>query len=129
MSEGKGKRIAFHVLAALVGLAFVGSAVAKLTGTPEMVENFARWGYPDWFIYFTGALEGVAALLVVIPKTRIYGAALLVATMVGAFLTHAMAGEFAQTVPALVLGALNGLLFWSSGGLKGLLPGRVAEAG
>ncbi len=112
-SSGKGKTIAFHVLAGLLAFAFVGAASGKLMGAPEMVENFARWGYPSWFLYVTGAIEVVAAILIAVPKTRFFGASLLVATMIGGVGTHVIHGEYGAAIPALVLMSLSALVAWS----------------
>jgi putative oxidoreductase len=110
--QKKWVRVVGHVVAALLGLAFVMAGGFKLTGPAEMLENFARWGYPSWFLSVTGVIELVAGLLLFLPRTRAYGALLLVPTMLGAFLTHAVAGEWSQTPPALVMGALSALLLW-----------------
>ena len=106
------KKLANHLLAALLTLGFLPPAILKLVAVPEMVENFARWGFPSWFMYVTGLLELTAAVLIVIPRTRAYGAALLVAVMVGAVGTHLSAGEAGQVVAPLVLGVLSTVALW-----------------
>lgn len=50
------------VLRVVLGLAFIGAGTSKLVGTQQMVDDFDRFGYPQWFMYFTGAIEVVAAL-------------------------------------------------------------------
>lgn len=89
------KTIAVTVLSVLLGVGFIfvfgGSKLMPDAGT---IENFASWGYPAWFVYVTGAVEVLGGILLLMPKTRFYGAALLVATMVGAVFTHIGAGQF-----------------------------------
>jgi len=102
----KGKNIALWIMSVLLGLAFLGADGSKLGGVEMHVDNFARWGYPSWLLYVTGAIELVCAVLVVVPKTRFVGATALVMVMVGGAGTHVMAGELAQLVPNLVLGGM-----------------------
>ena len=103
-----------NILALLLALAFLGAGGSKLAGDAMHVANFDRWGYPSWFMYVTGLIEVVAALLILLPKTRFYGAALLVPTMIGAILTHIVGGDGLDTIIApLVLLALVGFVAWT----------------
>ena len=52
------------------------------------IELFAKIGMGQWFRYFTGSLEVVCAVLLLIPRTSAIAAALLACTMAGAILTH-----------------------------------------
>jgi uncharacterized membrane protein YphA (DoxX/SURF4 family) len=112
-TQPKWKTVAFWVLSILLGIAFNNAGVAKLQGGQQYVDNFAHWGFPRWFLTFTGVVEVVAGVLMLVPKTRFYGAALAAGTMVGAVLTHVRAGEYPQTLPALVLGTLAAVLAWT----------------
>ena len=110
----KWQSYALHGVSGLLTLAFLMAGGTKLMGSEMHVENFARWGYPGWFMYVTGLVEVTAAILVLIPKTRFYGAALLVATMIGAILTHIQAGEAGMIgVPAVLL-LLAGVDAWAT---------------
>ena len=91
-------------------LMFLFAGGFKLSGAQAAIDNFARWGYPDWFRIFTGVLEVTAAVLVIIPRTSFYGAALIMATMIGAVLTHATHDETRNVPLPLVLFALAALL-------------------
>ena len=99
----KAKTVGLWIAAVLLAAVFLMAGGSKLAGTPPMPENFAKWGFPPWFLYFTGATEVVAALLLLVPRTATLGAALAVGTMVGAVLTHLKAGEFSHVGPPLVL--------------------------
>jgi|GEM_PF-2919933 len=116
MSQQKSKAlvIAGHVVAVLLAAAFIMSGLTKLSGNEGMVQNFARWGFPGFFIYVVGLTEVVAAVLLVIPKTRAFGASALVGTMVGAAGTHAMFGEWAHIAPSIVLGTLSAITLWTN---------------
>ena len=49
---------------------------------------FDQIGFGQWFRYFTGVVEIAGALLLLVPATRMWGAALLACTMCGALLVH-----------------------------------------
>jgi putative oxidoreductase len=115
---GKAANIALWVVQILLALAFVGAASGKLLGKPEMVALYEVIGIGQWFRYVTGLLELAGALLIVIPRTKFFGAALLAMVMVGAVLTHLFILHNAPTAPAVLL-LLTGIVAWGRrGGLK-----------
>jgi uncharacterized membrane protein YphA (DoxX/SURF4 family) len=111
-SQSKGANIALWVLQGLLALAFVGAASGKLLGKPEMVALFEAVGVGQWFRYVTGLLELTGALLIVVPRTKFFGAALLSVVMVGAVLTHLFILHNAPTAPAVLL-VLAGVVAWA----------------
>lgn len=98
---------------ALITLAFVAAGGAKLIGAEPMVATFDAIGWGQWFRYVTGGIEVVAAILLWVPGLVIAGAALLVATMIGAIIFHltVLGPSF---VPALILGLLAAFVGWSA---------------
>lgn len=98
-------KIGTWLLTALLSFAFLGAGSMKVMANPQMVENFTKWGFPAWFLTFTGALEIVAALLLLWPRSAAYAAALLLApTMFFGALTHVVKdGKPGEAVPAVVL--------------------------
>ena len=113
--QSKGANIALWVLQGLLALAFVGAASGKLLGKPEMVALFEAVGVGQWFRYVTGLMELTGALLIVIPRTKFFGAALLSMVMVGAVLTHLFILHNAPTAPAVLL-VLAGVVAWARRG-------------
>jgi putative oxidoreductase len=113
--QRKGANIALWVLQALLALAFVGAASGKLLGKPEMVALFEAVGVGQWFRYLTGLMELTGALLIVVPRTKFFGAALLSVVMVGAVLTHVFILHSAPTAPAILL-VLAGIVAWARRG-------------
>ena len=89
----KGKIITTWVLSGLIALAMLGAGISKLTGAEEQVKGFAAMGYPTWFLYVTGVIEVVGAILLLIPKTAAFGVLLLGATMVGAVVSLLRMGD------------------------------------
>ena len=103
--------IALWILQILAAAAFLAAGSAKLLGNPLMVIMFAQIGAGDWLRYVTGAIEVGSAVLLVIPRTAFYGAALLVCTMIGAVLTHLfLIGG--NPVPASVLLLIVATVAW-----------------
>lgn len=62
--------------------------VEKLAGSRDWVMVFEQIGFGQWFRYVTGIIQLSGALLLVIYRTSVIGAALLAATMVGAVLVQ-----------------------------------------
>ena len=73
---------------ALVGLLFVFIGYTKFDGDPrgEWYQVFERIGLGQWFRWFTGVMQVTGGLLMCVPKTMVYGAAMLTCTMIGAVL-------------------------------------------
>ena len=113
--QRKGANIALWVLQALLALAFAGAASGKLLGKPEMVALFEAVGLGQWFRYVTGLMELTGALLIVVPRTKFFGAALLSVVMIGAVLTHLFILHNAPTAAAVLL-VLAGVVAWARRG-------------
>jgi putative oxidoreductase len=69
------------------------------------IDLFARIGVGQWFRYFTGGLEVICAVLLLVPRTSAIAAALLACTMVGGVLTHLfiLRDGYAAMFPGLTL--------------------------
>ncbi|MBW3098353.1 DoxX family protein [Pseudohoeflea coraliihabitans] len=98
-------------LRALLTLAFVAAALAKLAGVDMMVATYEQIGLGQWFRYVTAIVELAGAVLLWLPGRQVVGAGLLGATMVGAVLAHwFILGPSA--VPAIILGLIcAGILY------------------
>lgn len=60
----------------------------KFTGAPESVYIFTTMGIEPWGRFGSGVAELIAALLLLFPRTSWMGAALALAIMGGAILSH-----------------------------------------
>ena len=77
------------VLQGLLALVFLYSGASKFSSHGIFwIELFAKIRIGQWFRYFTGGLEVICAVLLLIPRTSAIAAALLACTMAGAILTH-----------------------------------------
>jgi putative oxidoreductase len=84
---------------------FLFSGTLKLTGAPMMVQMFGAIGVGQWFRYFTGGLEVISAVLLLVPSLARFGALALAITMVGAILTHLFIIGGSPAVPVALLAA------------------------
>lgn len=60
----------------------------KFTGHPESVELFSKLGVEPWGRIGTGVIELIAAALLLIPSTVVFGALLGIGLMLGAIASH-----------------------------------------
>ena len=104
--------VALWVVKGLLALAFVSAGSAKLYGVPMLVEEFQHIGLGQWFRYFTGGLEILGAILLLLPQRALFGALLLICIMIGATVTHLFVIG-GSPVPAIVLLALNAVVAYA----------------
>lgn len=104
------KVVLLWILTAFLTLIFLTAGGTKLAGLPVQADNFARWGYPGWFMYVVGVIETSGAIALLIPRLAGFAALLLCGTMVGASLTHLIHGETTAVPVPLVLLALVALV-------------------
>lgn len=100
---------AFQILAATQ---FFLTGLDKLSDAPVMVQLFAAVGFGQWFRYFTGAVEVVGAVLLLMPSRAALGAALLAMTMVGALIAHFTVLPFPPVKPIILL-VMMSIVFWA----------------
>ena len=99
---------------------------------PAYSVKFVEWGYPAWFRFVVGTLEGVCAVLLVIPRKRFkfIGAAVLILVLTGATTTHIVAGsELYERIAAptnLVIMVFFALVNWPSDWRELLRPRQTA---
>ena len=103
------------VVKGLLALAFVAAGSAKLYGVPMLVEEFQHIGLGQWFRYFTGGLEILGAVLLLVPRQALFGALLLICIMIGATITHLFVIG-GSPLPAIVLLALNAVVAYAERG-------------
>ena len=117
-------RVALWVTQIALAAMFLFAGGSKLAGAPAMVSLFAAIGWGQWFRYVTGAIEIIAAVALTIPAAALFGAILLVPTMVGAAIANVFLGQ-SPAVP-LVLLLVAAAVAWSR---RKQLQGRSAATG
>ncbi len=99
------------VLCVLLALVFLMVGGMKLLSKPIMVQEFNQVGLGQWFRYFTGALEVVGAIGLLIPKFSRLAALLLTTVMLGAIVAHFKVLH-SSPVLAFILLVLAVLIAW-----------------
>lgn len=112
LSEAPPQQHSFDVTAWVMrisaGLLFLAVGVTKFNDR-TWVDLFADIGIGDWFRYLTGAIQSVAAVLLLVPRTTRIGAALAGCTMAGAVAVHLFlldTGIGGAIIPAVILAFL-----------------------
>jgi putative oxidoreductase len=71
-----------------LALVFLVASYRKLTGDAVPVETFTQLGLGEWFRYFTGVLELLGGIGLLVPRVASLAAIGLAGVMIGAVLTH-----------------------------------------
>ena len=110
-TTGKPRRVATWTLRIILGLAFLGIGIEKLTGTMGTVPFFAAIGWGQWFRYVSGAADTTGALLIFCPRWTWLGASIITCTVgLGTVLCFTK-GLFNPTFP-LTMTLLAATLAW-----------------
>jgi len=107
----KALNVTLWILQALAAAAFLMAGGTKLAGAEIHVAMFEKIGLGQWLRYFTGSLEVISAVLLLLPKTAGIGAALLTATMAGAVATHLFIIG-GTPLPAIMLLLITATVAW-----------------
>ena len=114
MAEGLSKKEFWGgwIASALASAMLLMSASFKLMRSKEVVEGFAKMGYPEGAILPIGLAELACVVLFLIPRTAVLGAAFSAAYLGGAVATHVkMSDSF--LAPVLV-----GVVVWIGAWLR-----------
>lgn len=87
-TPSRAATVALWATQIVVAAMFLFAGGLKLAGAGEMVGLFDAIGIGQWFRYLTGSIEVIAALLLLTPRLALFGALLLIPTMIGAIVTH-----------------------------------------
>jgi putative oxidoreductase len=89
--------LAIAIVQVLLGLGFTINGSMKLIGRGPSPGHFVHFGYPRWFLTFTGGVELLVGLGMLLgfwlPVLVPLAALLLIATMIGALYTHRVRGK------------------------------------
>ena len=90
-------------LSLVLTMLFAFAAVVNLAG-PGFVRRFYRhWNYPRGFHYVAGAAQGLTALFLAVPQTRIWGGisgAMVLFIVTVSLLNHR---KYAYAIPAIMV--------------------------
>jgi putative oxidoreductase len=118
--RGRVSIIALWVTQIALAAMFLFAGGSKLVGAPAMVDLFAAIGLGQWLRYVTGAIEISAAVALLIPSAALFGALLLVPTMLGAATANMFLGQ-SPAVPLLLLLAAAAVAWTRRNQLQGVV--------
>ncbi len=82
------RRALAWIIAIILAGGYLFAAYDKITLAEIIRYQFEAFGYSLGFARLIGALEGLGALLVLVPRFAVYGAAGIAIIMLGAIYTH-----------------------------------------
>ena len=98
-SRFKGSDAFIWTLRMLLAALFLYQGIDKFSERRIWLRVFQEIGLGQWFRYFTGVVEILGALMLLIPKATLVAVGLLICTMIGALLVHVLViGVGRQTV-------------------------------
>jgi putative oxidoreductase len=106
------KVISLWILKIAFALAFLGAAGAKLAGNSTMVAEFDTVGLGQWLRYVTGLIEVAGAVLLLVPRSALYGALLLAMVCAGALVAQVTAIH-QDWIHTVVMGGLLLFVAWT----------------
>jgi uncharacterized membrane protein YphA (DoxX/SURF4 family) len=84
----KYKNVIYWILRVIAAGILLQTLFFKFTASPESVYIFSKVGMEPWGRIGTGILELIASILLLIPRTTGFGAALGLGLMAGALMFH-----------------------------------------
>jgi hypothetical protein len=103
LQRGRASLIALWITQVALALMFVMAGGSKLAGVPAMVTLFGALGLGQWFRYVTGVIEVTSGILLLVPSAAIYGALLLIPTMLGAIAINLFVVPASPVAPLVLL--------------------------
>ena len=73
-----------RLLRVAIGVMFIFIGKSKFAAHSEWIKIFDQIGFGQWFRYFTGCLQMLGGVLVLIPRTFAFGILIIATTMAGA---------------------------------------------
>jgi putative oxidoreductase len=93
LQRGRASLIALWLTQVALAVMFLMSGGSKLAGVPAMVSLFDALGLGQWFRYVTGVIEVASGIALLVPSAAVFGAMLLIATMLGAAAANLFLGQ------------------------------------
>ena len=112
LQRSRASLVALWLTQVALALMFLMAGGSKLAGVPAMVSLFDQVGVGQWFRYVTGIIELTAGIALLIPSAAVFGAMLLIPTMLGAIVINVFVVP-ASPMPPLVLLLLAAAVAWA----------------
>lgn len=82
------KTIIIWILRLVPSAIMLQTLIFKFTGSPESVYIFSTLGVEPWGRILSGIMELVAGILLLVPRTTVFGALMGLGVMAGAIMSH-----------------------------------------
>ena len=105
LPASRSKTITLWTLHVLMAALFLFASFMKLSGQPMMIEEFGTIGLGQWFRYFTGVLELIGGIAILLPAVSVFAAIVLLAVDAGALVVQ-IAVLHGDWIHAIVIGAI-----------------------
>jgi putative oxidoreductase len=105
LQRGRASLVALWMAQIALAAMFLMAGGSKLAGVPAMVTLFGALGLGQWFRYVTGVIEATSGILLLVPSAAIFGALLLIPTMLGAIVVNLFVVPASPVAPLLLLTA------------------------
>jgi putative oxidoreductase len=103
LQRGRAPLIALWATQVVLAAMYLMAGGSKLAGVPAMVGLFDLIGVGQWFRYVTGVIEVTSGIALLVPSAAIFGASLIIPTMLGAIATNVFITRTSPVVPLLLL--------------------------
>ena len=103
LQRSRASLVALWLTQVALALMFLMAGGSKLAGVPAMVSLFDQVGVGQWFRYVTGIIELTAGIALLIPSAAVFGAMLLIPTMIGAIIVNVFVVPASPVMPLLLL--------------------------
>ena len=103
LQRGRASLIALWLTQVALAVVFVMAGGSKLVGVPAMVSVCDALALGQWFRYVTGVIEVTSGIALLVPSAAIFGALLLIPTMLGAIVTNVFVVPASPVMPLLLL--------------------------
>jgi putative oxidoreductase len=103
LQRSRASLVALWLAQVALALMFLMAGGSKLAGVPAMVSLFDAIGLGQWFRYVTGIIEVISGIALLVPSAAIFGALLLIPTMLGAIITNVFVVPASPVAPLLLL--------------------------
>ncbi|MGH1543812.1 MAG: DoxX family protein [Arenicella sp.] len=94
-------KIAFNMILALLVFLAVSSGVTKIMLMPQDVEFFGEYGFTNPILMGFGLIQLVGGILLIIPRTRFWGALMVTITFLISAIILIISGNLALTLVTL----------------------------
>jgi putative oxidoreductase len=103
LQRGRASLIALWLTQVALAAMFLMAGGSKLAGVPAMVSLFDAIGVGQWFRYVTGVIEVTSGIALLVPAAAVFGAMLLIPTMLGAIVVNVFIARTSPVMPLLLL--------------------------